>query len=402
MIDISCKFILGCGLAVATLIPPGTANAKSKETVLFSFRVGHDGAYPNAGLIMDQAANLYGTTIKGGSGGSGTVFEVPRDGTQTRLYSFCSRKDCSDGAEPSGSLIMDKNGNLYGTTQEGGTSYGGTVFKLTPDGTETVLYLFCSQVRCTDGAGPVAGLIMDKAGNLYGTTSSGGASESGTVFEVAPNGTETVLYSFCSVAGCPDGSGPVAGLITDKAANLYGTTGYGGPGGGGTVFEVTPNGTETVLYSFCRQTNCIDGSRPGAGLIKDKVGNLYGTTESGGADGQGTVFKLAPDGTEAVLYSFANGRDGTNPYAGLVTDKKGNLYGTTEYGGDNGCVGGQGCGTIFELAPDGTETVLHTFKDQPDGANPAAGLIMDSLGNLYGTTYGGGAYGLGTVFRLEE
>jgi uncharacterized repeat protein (TIGR03803 family) len=322
------------------------------------------------------------------------------------LYTFCSQPNCTDGGYPKSALIKDKAGNLYGTTSGGGV-YGsyGTVFKLAPDGTETVLHAFAG----ADGAGPDAGLLMDKAGDLYSTTSEGGGAGCyggngcGIVFELAPDGTETVLHAFTGA----DGANPYAGVIRDKAGNLYGTTWEGGACdeqyGCGTAFKLSTDGIETVLYEF---TDGNDGGYPFGGLIKDKEGNLFGTTESGGSGtgcpgsvGCGTVFKLARNGAETVLYAFNGGSDGLEPLAGLIMDKAGNLFGTTAYGGGTGC-GGAGCGTVFKLAPNGAESVLHAFVGS-DGANPFAGLIMDEKGNLYGTTYSGGAAGDGTVFKLK-
>ena len=231
------------------------------------------------------------------------------------------------------------------------------MFRLTPRGVETVLYSFCAQTNCADGANPGAALIMDEAENLYGTTPVGGANDRGTVFELTPGGRETVLYSFCAQTSCVDGSTPLAALIVDKRGNLYGTTAAGGannlsfPGGVGTVFELMPNGTETLPYSFCAQTNCTDGATPTAGLIMDKAGNLYGTTfHGGGTSGDGTMFELTPGGTETVLYSFCaqtNCADGALPQAGLIMDKAGNLYGTTVQGGANNFLGG----VVFQLTP---------------------------------------------------
>jgi len=272
------------------------------------------------------------------------------------LYSFCAQTNCADGSEPLAGLIMDKWENLYGTTALGGANGRGTVFQLTPGGTETVLYSFCAQTNCADGANPGAALIMDEAGNLYGTTPVGGANDRGTVFELTPSGRETVLYSFCAQHGCADGSTPLAALIMDKWENLYGTTDVGGANDQGTVFELTHRGTETVLYSFCAQTNCADGARTRASLIMDKRGNLYGTTLIGGRnnntfrDGGGTVFELTPGGRETVLYSFCaqtNCADGALPQAGLIMDKAGNLYGTTVQGGANNFLGG----VVFQLTP---------------------------------------------------
>jgi uncharacterized repeat protein (TIGR02543 family) len=284
-----------------------------------------DGSQPYASLTMDNAGNLYGTTSQGGTGGapSGVVFELtPNQSrtvwTETVLYDFCSLSHCADGAYPYAGLIMDQSGNFYGTTADGDTG-GGVVFELTPNNltggwNETVLYTFCSQSHCADGASPYAGLIMDKTGNLYGTTSEGGGPGAGVVFKLTPNNltggwSETVLYDFCSQSSCADGANPFhAGVIMDTAGHLFGTTSAGGlpatgsPDGGGVAFGLTPNQTggwtETVLYYFCLQNNCADGFYPDAGLIMDKAGNLYGTTTFGGntgicnAEGCGTAFEL--------------------------------------------------------------------------------------------------------------
>jgi uncharacterized repeat protein (TIGR03803 family) len=399
------------------------------EKLLHSFN-DTDGALPRAGLIFDAAGNLYGTTSEGGAYSWGTVFELTPAGggnwTETVLHSFCSPTDCTDGAYPYAGLIFDAAGNLYGTTVGGGTyaycsdGYGcGTVFELTPTAgggwTEQVLYNFGNG---TDGVNPYDGLIFDAAGKLYGTTPNGGTYGYGTVFELTPTEsggwTETVLHSFCSQTDCTDGEAPQADLIFDTLGNLYGSTTNGGTYGGGTVFELTPTGgggwTEKVLHSFCSQTDCTDGEAPQAGLIFDTLGNLYGSTTAGGTYtsncnyGCGTVFELTPTGggawTEQVLHSFGNGTDGYYPFAGLIFDAAGNLYGTTWAGGT------YGWGTVFELTPTGggwTETVLHSFNDNgTDGILPEAGLIFDAIGNLYGTTPSGGAEGEygGTVFEL--
>ena len=236
-------------------------------------------------------------------------------------------------------------------------------------------------------------MVQDSADNLYGTTPDGGASDAGVVFKVAKHGKETVLYSF---TGGDDGGNPFAGLIRDSAGNLYGTTTYGGDlkcnngYGCGTVFKLGKTGKETVLYSF---TESPDGAYPYAGLVRDTKGNLYGTTFFGGASGAGTVFKVDKTGKETVLYSFTGGSDGKYPYAGLLRDTKGNLYGTTEYGGASSN------GTLFKLDTSGTETVLHSFTGGSDGGLPIAGLILDASGNLYGAAQSGGDGG-GTVFEL--
>jgi uncharacterized repeat protein (TIGR03803 family) len=335
------------------------------------------------------------------------------------LYKFTGGKD---GSRPGASLIFDQAGNLYGTTEFGGAHGLGTVFKLAPnaDGSwrESVLHSFCP-TNCGDGEYPDTSLIFDQAGNLYSTTASGGAHEFGTVFQLVPNADgswrESVLYSFCSRTNCCDGVGPFASLIFDQAGNLYGTTSAGGAHGGGIVFKLAPNADgswrESVLYSFCSRTNCGDGQEPWASLIFDQAGNLYGTTNlGGGALGGGTVFKLAPnaDGSwrESVLHRFCsrtNCSDGTGPYAGLVFDLAGNLYGTTFAGGDQELCLASGCGVVFKLTPNSkggwNERVLHTFADRP-GASPRGGLIFDPAGNLYGTSSGSTTFG--SVFEIAS
>jgi len=286
---------------------------------------------------------------------------------------------------------------------------------------QTVLYSFCSEGadHCTDGQIPRAGLVQDTGGNLYGTTEGGGSGTGdngyggGTVFKLDSTGHETVLYSFCSEGGakCTDGNYPYAGLIQDAAGNLYGTTWEGGANSeyGGTLFKVDNTGHETTLYSFCAEggSKCTDGAQPSGGLIRDAAGNLYGTTNFGGTNGLGAVFKLDGTGHETVLYSFCPGgnpcKDGSVPSAALIQDAAGNLYGTTEYGGTNGPDGG----TVFKLDSTGHETVLYSFCSEggskcTDGEGPLAGLIQDAAGDLYGTTWEGGAKGDGTVFKLAR
>ena len=370
------------------------------ETVLYSFcaQTGcPDGSNPRADLVMDTVGNLYGTTLYGGTSGVGTVFELSPSGTETVRHSFAARH--TDGHYPYAGLLMDTTGNLYATAQSGGAKGLGTVFKLSPNGNETLLYSFCVLAACADGYHPRAGLIMDTKGNLYGTAFDGGAYDAGAVFELSPSGTETVLHSFCQQPGCPDGYYPQAGLVMDTNGNLYGTTLYNGAYGGGTVFKISSDGTATTFYNFCTATGCKNGRYPQAGLILDTNGNLYGTTYGGGAHGQGTVFELSPSGAETVLHSFCartGCSDGSHPRADLVMDTAGNLYGTTYSGGTNSV------GTVFKLSPNGTETVLHSFAaNGSDGTHPYAGLVTDTIGNLYGTTYSGGANGYGAVFKVK-
>jgi uncharacterized repeat protein (TIGR03803 family) len=403
--------MLGAAALAAALLAPAEGAAASYQ-VLYKFcSQSHclDGVSPSASLIIDEAGNLFGTTREGGFQNGGVVFKLASDGTETVLHDFCSSSGCADGRRPQASLIIDGYGNLYGTTVYGGTSGNGVVFGLfrTPPPFEEyryrILYSFCAQSGCADGALPVAGLAADTAGNLYGTTWVGGTAGAGVVFKLAPDGTETVLYNFCSQDGCADGAYPLASLIIDGAGNLYGTTRGGGFQNEGVVFNLTPDGTETVLYSFCGRIVCADGAYPEAGLIIDGGGNLYGTTYSGGFGQQGVAFELAPDGTETVLWNFcalSQCADGAQPAGGLIMDAAGNLYGTT-YGGGGGTF--DHGGVVFKLASDGTETILYSFCSQSncaDGVLAEAGLIMDAAGNLYGTTSEGGTAGDGVVFMV--
>jgi uncharacterized protein (TIGR03437 family) len=387
---------------------------------------GTNGDEPQSSLVQDSDGNFYGTTAVGGAYSVGTVFKLTPSGTLTTLYSFCHQyAPCVDGAILYAGLIRASDGNFYGTTNQGGAnSNAGTVFKISPGGTLTTLYRFCSQGSpCADGASPFAGLIQATDGNFYGTTAVG-ANGGGTVFKITPGGTLTTLYSFCSHVGCADGEWPKAGLIQASDGSFYGTTNQGGANGGGTVFKITPGGTLTTLYSFCSQAGCTDGAAPLAGLIQASDGNFYGTTSSGGAIAlsaipTGTVFKITPGGTLTTLYCFcsqAGCADGEAPVAALVQASDGNLYGTTEAGGANGGAllpESPGYGTVFKITSGGTLTTLYSFCSLAgcaDGEELLAGLIQATDGNLYGTTVFGGAvngavcvggYGCGTVFSLS-
>jgi len=370
-------------VCVLLLFAVRMAQAQS-ETVLYNFLGKPDGANPVTGVILDSAGNLYGTTDNGGTSGLGTVFKLAPDGKETILYSFAGQ---GEGENPYAGLVRGKKGYLYGATLYSSVSYG-TLYKVSPKGVHTVLYAFTGGA---DGADPYGeNLILDKAGNLYGTGHGGGTFEYGVVFEFSASGTESVLYSF---TGGTDGGRPYAGVVQDKLGNFYGTTLQGGAFGLGTVYKLTPSGTETVLHSFAGGS---DGTTPYGGVILDSKGNLYGTTTEGGPANAGIVFKISPSGSETVLYTFAGGSDGANPTVALVRDKAGNLYGTT-YNGGNG--NGSGDGTVFEISPTGVHTVLYTFTGGADGAVPDAGLILDKHGNLYGTTLGGGI-GFGVVYEL--
>jgi uncharacterized repeat protein (TIGR03803 family) len=359
---------------------------------------------------MDSSGNLYGTTAQGGAYKSGTVFELKAPApsgvgwTESTLFSF----NGTNGKFPEAGLIIDANGNFYGTTLFGGTGNHGTVFKLAPPSTsggnwtESVLLSF----NGANGAGPHDALTMDTdtGGNLlhlYGTAQSGGVYNHGTVFELTPpaNGTTwpppSILHSFSgALSSGPDGATPLYDSLILASGNLYGTTTKGGTNGAGIVFELTPTtGFETVLYDF--GNGPTDGKAPGGLILNSPSGNLYGTTTGGGVNGSGTVFELTPGG-ETVLYSFGSVPDGAGP-SGPIANTRGNLYGTTSSGGT-------GAGTVFELTPNGlggwTEAILYSFNGS-DGNSPLVGLITDASGNLYGTTIQGGIHGKGTVFELS-
>jgi uncharacterized repeat protein (TIGR03803 family) len=397
------------------LISPPALHAQSLS-VLHSFHNTPDGSAPWSGLARDAAGNLYGTTTTGGDYGYGMVFRVVKRGSGwvlEPLYSFPNPAQGNDGAMPNAPVVIGPDHALYGTTTTGGDNQG-IVFKLTSPPrvcestmcpwTETVLYRFTGGA---DGGNPYSPVILDDAGNVYGTTQSGGSANLGAVFKLSPSGsgwTETVLYSF---AGIPDGSQPESGLLLDNAGNLYGTTADGGAGNSGTVFQLVPSGsgwTENILYSF----GPLDGYAPFGGLILDSAGNLYGTTAYSYV-GDGTVFELSPAGggqwNFSTLYFLTSGAPGTpGPVAALIMDNHGNLFGTTFEGGQPGCGLGFGCGTVFELSPGSggwNYRLLYQYTGQSDGGFPVDGLVRDAQGNLYGAGWGGGSSGNGVVFEWK-
>jgi uncharacterized repeat protein (TIGR03803 family) len=396
-----------------TVLVTGTAALAQQETVLFSFggTTDFDGCRPDAALIADAAGNLYGTTSLGGEYGIGTIFQlIPGSSgwTEKILYSFGSYD--TDGFRPEGTLVFDSSGNLYGTTYGGGIYNSGTVFELrhTPTGAwhETLLYSF-------QGSGDVVfvsgNLALDSSGNLYGTTALGG-DYAGTVFELPSLGdgkwNEKFIYTFD--ANGAEGTNPNS-VILDSAGNLYGTTSTGGAHDGGNVFRLSPTSEGRWewgdLYSF------VQNSEPVGSLAFDSAGNLYGVTSQDGLGYfGGSTFELTPvanDWTESALYRFGPRLGGDNPQAGVTVDAAGNVYGTTYYGGTGSCRGGDSntCGTVFELTPAGgggfAETVLHNFDDNgQDGFYPDGSLLLDGAGNLYGTTQAGGTGSCGTVFEI--
>jgi uncharacterized repeat protein (TIGR03803 family) len=309
-----------------------------------------DGEHPAAGLVQASCGEFYGTTFQGGTNGYGTTFKVTPSGTLTTLYSFCSQTGCPEDSAHNGALVQATNGQFYGTTQYGGANGQGSIFEFAPNGALTTLHSFCAQMNCTDGGIPKAGLIQAANGDLYGTTSEGGRYGHGSVFKIALSGALTTEYSFCSKTGCADGGSPQAGLIQATDGDLYGTT-------GGIIFKITPGGTFTTLYTFCAQAapdggapHCTDGSGPDTALVQGTDGDFYGTSNTGGSNpypGNGTIFKITPNGTLTTLYNFCSESgcmDGEYPFAGLIQATNGHFYGVTSSGGI------YGHGPVFSLS----------------------------------------------------
>jgi len=354
---------------------------------------GNDGATPYGGPMFDASGNLYGTTNLGGKYGSGSVYKLSPNGSSWKYTSLYSLRGGTDGAGPAFGSLAIHNKALFGTTEGGG--YFGTAFKVRPHGTgwrENVVHSFG---QGTDGAEPAGGVVFDKAGNFYGTTLLGGTNGNGTVFEVSSSGVESVLYRF---TGGKDAVNPAAGVTLDNKGNLYGTTSFGGANGVGAVYEVSPSGsgwTESVLYSF---QGLNDGQNPVGGVILDKAGNIYGGTFDGGANGGGTVYELSPSGegwTLIVLYSFTGGYGG--PYNKLTFDAKGNLCGATNGEGANGF------GLVFKLTPKKGAwkfTDLYDFVGGSKGGAPYGSLAVDAHGNIFGTAVIGGRDNQGVVFEI--
>lgn len=419
-------------LAVILILMPNSW-AASRERVLHTFNIATAGD-PVSGLAMDANGSLYGTTRLGGRGtcteGCGVVFKLSKNNkggvTYRVIHSFVGF--ASDGGNPFGAPIVDSAGNVYGTTPTGGRAGCGVVYRLSPteggEYKETILHSFNNFNRTNDdGCGPESYLVSDAAGNLYGTTNTGGGggvngalcfNGCGSVFKLAPNGdgtyTESVIHSFPGTKGNTDGRNPVGGLVFDSAGNLWGSTPGGGSVGNGTVFELTPNSdgtyTESTLYSF---TGASTGFNPNTNLVIDKAGNLYGTTVNGGLDnGNGVVFKVTPqpggDVEESIIHTFVRCNptaclDGLLPFNGLTIDANGALYGTVDLGGGASAQCGAppdlGCGIVYKLTPDPqgefTETILYRFQGFADGAEPMDDrLVIDASGHIFGTTAEGG------------
>jgi len=358
---------------------PGAADSIYTDLHDFAGGVG-DGFDSGANVTLDDAGNIYGTTDFGGAHSDGVVFRLAPDGTQTLLHSFAG----SDGSEPDGGVLLRPNGDLYGTASAGGASGNGALLKLKANGKYKVLHDFSAN----DGSFVRGDLIRDKQGNFYGTALFGGVNGDGTVFKYGFDGTFTVLHAFNGT----DGEFPEHGVVRDSAGNLYGVTAFGGANDNGSVYKLTPDGTLTTLHSF---TGGADGGFLYGGLDIDKDGNLYGSTDEGGAHSQGTVFKIAPDGTLTTLYNFTGGTDGGGPEGDMLHSGQ-NLYSTTSAGGDPGCL----CGVIYEITSRGKEKVLHAFTGS-DGGGYSAGLAMSNK-VFYGTTASYGAHSDGVVFSVTK
>ena len=378
-----------------------------------------DGYFSHAGLALVTDGDFYSTTQFGGTGGLGTIFKITPEGALTTLHNFSG----PDGGSVLSALMQAGDGNFYGTTFNGGAHDDpscdvggpvgcGTVYRITPGGALTTLYSFCAMRACFDGENPETTLVQGKDGNLYGVA---GGKVGGTIFKITLDGTLTTVYHFCSLDNCSDGAYP-RDLVQGADGNFYGTTYRGGTStacddywnnlfGCGTVFKVTPDGVLTTLHSF----DGSDGCYPEAALVQGRDGNFYGTSSQGGTGGYcvgfissgGTVFKITPTGTLTTLYFFCslnNCGDGMLPYGALIQASNGNFYGTTNGGGS-----GLNHGTIFKITPSGALTTLYSFcslQNCADGILPYGALVQANGGNIYGTTYAGGTQGSGTVFRL--
>jgi uncharacterized repeat protein (TIGR03803 family) len=358
---------------------------------------GANGANPHRPSIQGTDGNLYGTTLNGGKNGKGLLFKMTPAGAMTPLYSYCAETGCTDGSGP-GALGLGTDGNFYGGAAGGGAFGYGTIFKFTGSGTPITLHSFDD----TDGYSPFDRMVQVSSGNFYGTTPYGGNLNCfggigcGTVFKMTPSGKLTTLYIFCSQTGCADGAVVFESLAQGFDGDFYGATWGGGPGNGGTIFKITQKGELTTIYTFCVDYPfCSDGSNP-IGPVLGNDGNFYGTTAYGGANGGGAVFKITPQGKLTTIYSFCAQiacTDGSDARSGIILGSDGNFYGTTYDGGVHNL------GTVFKITPAGVLTTLHSF-DGTDGYDPIGVMFQATNGAFYGQTTLGGSGGQGTIFSL--
>jgi len=373
----------------------GIAASAQTFTMLADFN-GSNGSSPRGALTQGTDGNLYGAAIDGGStgicyeaSGCGTIFKATTAGALTVMHEFGG----PEGAHPPAAPVLGNDGNFYGTTNRGGTHTNGTFFEMIPDGTVTPLYNFAGAA----GMQPSGGLALGFSGNFYGSAAYGGTYLNGAIFGITPTGGYKRLYSFCAQSGCPDGQVPQDGLVQASDGNFYGVTPVGGPNKFGTIFKITPAGGLTTLYAFCSQTNCADGATPNVSLVQGRDGNLYGTTEQGGAHGYGEAFRITRTGTFQILHSFCAQpacADGANPQAGLVLASDGSFYGTTSASASGSR------GTIFRVTSQGILTRLYSFLAS-DGQFPGQ-LTQATDGNFYGTLQVGGTSGVGTFFTFSN
>jgi len=384
--QVTLAFALACAIVALGL----TTRAQAQTFDYFAIFSGINGDGPNA-PIQATDGNFYGTSAQGGYLYDGNLFRVTPAGEVTLIYSFCSLTNCADGEYPRLSPVLGSDGNLYGATAQGGTNQyegSGTIYKMTLDGQITTLHTFCTAASCLDGSYPV-GIILGGDGNFYGTTNAGGQFNAGTFFRITPAGEFTVLHAFCSLANCADGSAPLYPPIQGSDGTFYGTTQQGGVDGG-IVYALTQAGRFNVVHTFCGGEPCPRGYDPEA-LVQDANGNLFGTTYFGGANEQGVVFEITSTQQYIVLHDFTYGSE-TAP-EGVTLANDGNLYGTTE--------GINGCGTVFEITPQGALTTLYTFGCSGRGYAPYSRLFQAPNGNFYG----GAEYGYhfqGTLYSLSN
>jgi len=399
-------------ILLATLVLSLSAarqGSASTYTTLYSFcqstsaPVCSSGSSPWSRLLQ-IGKDYYGTTAAGGSSNSvaysGTLFRIGDGGAFKSLYSFCSRTFCDDGGTPGQYLARGPDGDIYGITKnDGGHQNAGTIFKVSPEGRFTLVYRLCSQKNCLDGFEATA-VVFDKAGNLFATTNGGGQNREGTIFEITAAGKFRKLHDFCAGAACGDGVLPGA-LLLGADGNFYGTTKGGGAHQAGTVFKITPAGKFTTLYSFCALKTCADGEQPAQALVEGQEGDFYGVTLLGGANVQGTIFRLTPAGKLTTLYSFcakAYCRDGSAPTGGLTVGPGHTFYGTAASGGEFYH------GVLFSITASGQYGILHNFCAERgcfDGASPQAAPTLGPDGNLYGTASSGGDKDdVGTVYKM--
>jgi uncharacterized repeat protein (TIGR03803 family) len=428
---------------------PGQVEQSSPRAVKFKTLASFNGVdgrlgfgVPNDGLVQGLDGNLYGTTAVGGVNSNsniysnlncGTVFRITPSGALSTVYSFCAEANCVDGAViyGAGALALDTEGNLYGTTYDGGASATsgpcapigcGTIFKVTPGGALTTLHNFCSQPNCADGDVNYSGVVRGADGNFYGVTPGNGANSNtlciggftgvgcGTVFKITPEGVFSTIYSFCSQTNCADGADPFTGLLAGVDGSLYGIATTGGANGAGTIFKLTLSGKLTTLYSF-PSGGLFPCDYICAPLIQGGEGNIYGATTFGGSNGgplgpgAGTFFQITPTGTFTTLYNFCaqtSCTDGAYPFA-VVQGTDRNFYGVAEAGGTNlGCSGPGGtCGSVFKITPQGTPTTLYDFVPLSTGGQTPTGIVQATNGVFYGVTIAGGANNFGSVFAMS-